>query len=71
LLLLRHAVLQPGQAVFMPAGGLRAYLHGTGIEVARLPRQPRSGIMTILCRTGERSSAPATPESRCAQITQL
>jgi mannose-6-phosphate isomerase len=33
LLLMRHAVLQPGQAVFMPAGGLHAYLRGTGIEV--------------------------------------
>jgi len=32
-LLLRHRVLQPGQAVFMPAGGLHAYLHGTGIEL--------------------------------------
>jgi mannose-6-phosphate isomerase len=32
-LLLRHAVLLPGQAVFMPAGGLHAYLHGTGIEL--------------------------------------
>jgi mannose-6-phosphate isomerase len=32
-LLMRHAVLQPGQAVFMSAGGLHAYLHGTGIEV--------------------------------------
>ena len=32
-LLLQHAVLQPGQAVFMPAGGLHAYLHGTGIEL--------------------------------------
>ena len=32
-LLMRHAVLRPGQAVFMPAGGLHAYLHGTGIEV--------------------------------------
>ncbi len=31
--LLRHEVLLPGQAVFMPAGGLHAYLHGTGIEV--------------------------------------
>ena len=33
MLLLRHEVLAPGQAVFMPAGGLHAYLHGTGIEV--------------------------------------
>jgi mannose-6-phosphate isomerase len=32
-LLLRHAVLTPGQAVFMRAGGLHAYLHGTGIEL--------------------------------------
>jgi mannose-6-phosphate isomerase len=33
LLLMRHEVLQPGQAVFMPAGGLHAYLSGTGVEV--------------------------------------
>lgn len=33
LLLMRHAVLRPGQAVFMPAGGLHAYLRGTGIEL--------------------------------------
>jgi mannose-6-phosphate isomerase len=33
VLLMRHAVLQPGQAVFMPAGGLHAYLRGTGIEL--------------------------------------
>jgi mannose-6-phosphate isomerase len=32
-LLLRHSVLQPGQAVFLPAGGLHAYLRGTGIEL--------------------------------------
>jgi mannose-6-phosphate isomerase len=32
-LLLRYAVLEPGQAVFLPAGGLHAYLHGTGIEL--------------------------------------
>jgi mannose-6-phosphate isomerase len=33
MLLMRHGVLQPGQALFMPAGGLHAYLRGTGIEV--------------------------------------
>jgi mannose-6-phosphate isomerase len=33
MLLMRHAVLQPGQAVFLPAGGLHDYLRGTGIEV--------------------------------------
>jgi mannose-6-phosphate isomerase len=32
-LLLRYAVLQPGEAVFLPAGGLHAYLRGTGIEL--------------------------------------
>jgi mannose-6-phosphate isomerase len=33
MLLMRHVVLAPGQAVFMPAGGLHTYLRGTGIEV--------------------------------------
>jgi mannose-6-phosphate isomerase len=32
-LLLRHAVVQPGEAVFLPAGGLHAYLHGAGVEL--------------------------------------
>jgi mannose-6-phosphate isomerase len=32
-LLLRHAVLGPGEAVFLPAGGPHAYLHGTGVEL--------------------------------------
>jgi mannose-6-phosphate isomerase len=32
-LLLRHAVLRPGEAVFLPAGGLHAYLHGAGVEL--------------------------------------
>jgi len=45
LLLMRHAVLQPGQAVFMPAGGLHAYLHGTGIELlANSDNVVRSGL---------------------------
>jgi mannose-6-phosphate isomerase len=33
MLVMRHTVLDPGQAVFMPAGGLHDYLRGTGIEV--------------------------------------
>jgi mannose-6-phosphate isomerase len=33
LLLMRHAVLEPGEGVFMPAGGLHDYLRGTGVEV--------------------------------------
>jgi len=32
-LLMRYAVLAPGEAMFMPAGGLHAYLKGTGIEL--------------------------------------
>jgi mannose-6-phosphate isomerase len=32
-LLLNHVRLEPGEAVWMPAGNLHAYLHGTGIEV--------------------------------------
>ncbi|MGH3279306.1 MAG: mannose-6-phosphate isomerase, class I, partial [Trebonia sp.] len=32
-LLLRHAVLRPGEAVFLPANGLHSYLHGTGVEL--------------------------------------
>jgi mannose-6-phosphate isomerase len=32
-LLMRHAVLASGQAMFVPAGGLHAYLRGTGIEL--------------------------------------
>ncbi len=32
-LLLHYEVLEPGQAVFLPAGGLHAYLRGTGIEL--------------------------------------
>ena len=45
MLLLRHAVLEPGQAVFMPAGGLHAYLRGTGIELlANSDNVIRSGL---------------------------
>jgi mannose-6-phosphate isomerase len=32
-LLLRYAVLQPGEAVFLPAGGPHSYLRGTGVEL--------------------------------------
>jgi len=32
-LLLRHSALRPGEAIFLPAGGLHAYLHGTGVEL--------------------------------------
>ena len=45
LLLMRHEVLQPGQAVFMQAGGLHAYLRGTGIELlANSNNVVRSGL---------------------------
>jgi mannose-6-phosphate isomerase len=32
-LLLRYQVLRPGDAVFLPAGGLHSYLRGTGVEL--------------------------------------
>jgi mannose-6-phosphate isomerase len=32
-LLLNHVRLRPGEAVWMPAGNLHAYLHGTGVEI--------------------------------------
>lgn len=32
-LLLNRIVLQPGEAIFLPAGNLHAYLNGTGIEI--------------------------------------
>jgi mannose-6-phosphate isomerase len=32
-LLLNHVTLQPGEAVYMPAGNLHAYLRGFGVEV--------------------------------------
>ena len=42
---MRYEVLQPGQAVFMPAGGLHAYLRGTGIELlANSDNVVRSGL---------------------------
>ena len=32
-LLLNRLVLEPGEAIFLPAGNLHAYLHGTGVEM--------------------------------------
>ncbi|MEU7058752.1 mannose-6-phosphate isomerase, class I [Streptomyces sp. NPDC046197] len=32
-LLFRHLVLEPGEALFMPAGGLHAYIKGVGVEL--------------------------------------
>jgi mannose-6-phosphate isomerase len=47
LLLMRHMVLPPGQAVFMPAGGLHDYLRGTGIEIlANSDNVVRAGLTT-------------------------
>src|ERR1700731_304929 len=45
MLLMRHVVLAPGQAVFMPAGGLHSYLPGTGIEtLANSDNVVRAGL---------------------------
>jgi mannose-6-phosphate isomerase len=44
-LLLRHLELQPGEALFMPAGGIHAYLRGVGIEVlANSDNVVRAGV---------------------------
>jgi mannose-6-phosphate isomerase len=32
-LLMNHVFLEPGQALFLPAGNIHAYLHGLGVEV--------------------------------------
>lgn len=32
-LLLNHIQLEPGEAIFLPAGQLHAYLHGSGLEI--------------------------------------
>lgn len=32
-LLLNHVVLAPGEAIYLPAGNLHAYLNGTGVEI--------------------------------------
>ena len=45
--LLHHIVLQPGQAISLPAGNLHAYLHGSGIEVmASSDNVVRAGFTT-------------------------
>ena len=59
LVLMRYEVLQPGQAVFMPAGGLHAYLRGTGIELlANSDNVVRSGLTGKHIDVPELLSAP-------------
>nr|WP_238525936.1 mannose-6-phosphate isomerase, class I [Corynebacterium nuruki] len=46
-LLLNHVVLEPGEAVFLSAGQLHAYLHGTGVEImANSDNVLRGGLTT-------------------------
>ncbi|MCG3039750.1 mannose-6-phosphate isomerase, class I [Streptomyces sp. S1A] len=46
-LLLDHRVLEPGEALFMPAGGLHAYVHGVGLELlANSDNVLRAGLTT-------------------------
>jgi mannose-6-phosphate isomerase len=46
-LLLNHVVLRPGEALFLPAGNIHAYLHGLGIEVmAASDNVLRGGLTT-------------------------
>jgi mannose-6-phosphate isomerase len=44
-LLLNYGCLKPGQAIFLPAGGLHAYLRGTGVELlANSDNVARAGL---------------------------
>ncbi len=46
-LLMNRVVLQPGQALFLPAGNLHAYLSGTGVEImANSDNVLRGGLTT-------------------------
>ena len=46
-LLLNHVVLQPGEALFLPAGTLHAYIRGTALEVmAESDNVVRGGLTT-------------------------
>ena len=46
-LLLNHVILQPGEAIFLDAGNLHAYLLGTGVEVmASSDNVVRGGLTT-------------------------
>ncbi|MFH9038308.1 mannose-6-phosphate isomerase, class I [Streptomyces sp. NPDC017966] len=46
-LLMRYQVLEPGTALFMPAGGLHAYLNGVGVELmAASDNVLRAGLTT-------------------------
>jgi mannose-6-phosphate isomerase len=46
-LLLNHVVLSPGEALYLPAGNIHAYLHGLGIEVmAASDNVLRGGLTT-------------------------
>ena len=36
-MLLNRMHLQPGDAIYLPAGNLHAYLHGVGVEVMANP----------------------------------
>jgi mannose-6-phosphate isomerase len=46
-LLLNHVRLRPGEAVFMPAGNLHAYLSGVGVEVMAASDNVLRGGLTI------------------------
>ena len=46
-LLLNPVTLEPGEAMFVPAGGVHAYLHGTAVEVmANSDNVLRAGLTT-------------------------
>jgi mannose-6-phosphate isomerase len=64
-LLLNPVTLQPGEAMFVPAGGVHAYLHGLAVEimassdnVLRAGLTPKHVDMNELLRTVDYAAAP-------------
>jgi mannose-6-phosphate isomerase len=48
-LLLNEVTLAPGEAIFMPAGNLHTYLHGTGVELLAASDNVLRGGLTPKC----------------------
>ncbi len=46
-LLLNHVVLQPGEAIHLPAGNLHGYLHGAGVELMAASDNVVRGGLTV------------------------
>ncbi|MFI5936691.1 mannose-6-phosphate isomerase, class I [Actinoplanes sp. NPDC051494] len=82
-LLLNHVRLQPGEAIWMPAGNLHAYLSGTGVEIMAASDNVLRGGLTpkrvdvdellrvLRFETLDDPILPATPVSPGVQTWQV